>query len=239
LLGVGNPGEALRIVVADDHHFFRDGLREMLETGGMAVVGEASDGDEAVTLTRELAPDVVVLDLNMPGSSGLEALSRIARSCPGVQAVVLTVSDDDADVLAALAGGACGYLLKDTRADRLAASIRQAAEGDMVLSGEVAQALTAHIRAGAQAKADGRAKESAAREAAARESAARSERPALTAREAEVLRLIAAGADNAAIGMELSISPHTVKQYVANIFEKLAVRSRVQAAVYAVRAGWI
>jgi DNA-binding NarL/FixJ family response regulator len=239
LLGVGHPDGALRIVVADDHHFFRDGLRGMLEAGGMVVVGEASDGDEALALTRKLEPDVVVLDLNMPGSSGLEALEGIARTCPEVQAVVLTVSDDDADVLAALAGGACGYLLKDTRADRLAASIRQAAEGDMVLSGEVAQALMAHIRAGAEAKADGQAKATAAKEAAAKEAAAQGARPALTAREAEVLRLIAAGADNAAIGMELSISPHTVKQYVANIFEKLAVRSRVQAAVYAVRAGLV
>jgi DNA-binding NarL/FixJ family response regulator len=228
LLGVGNPEQTLRIVVADDHHFFRDGLRGMLEADGMVVVGEASDGDEATALVRELAPDAVVLDLNMPGSSGLEALRQIARTCPGVQAVVLTVSDANADVLAALAGGACGYLLKDTRADQLAASIRQAAEGNMVLSGEVAQALVAHLRAGAKAQADGRAKE-----------AASADRPALTRREVEVLRLIAEGADNAAIGMALSISPHTVKQYVANIFEKLAVRSRVQAAVYAVRTGLV
>jgi DNA-binding NarL/FixJ family response regulator len=228
LLGVGNPDEALRIVVADDHHFFRDGLRGMLEAGGMAVVGEASNGDEAVALACDLAPDAVVLDLNMPGSSGLDALRAIARRCPEVQAVVLTVSDSNADVLAALAIGACGYLLKDTRADQLAASIRQAAEGNMVLSGDVAQALMAHIRAGTEAEAGEQA-----------QTAVAAGRPALTPREAEVLRLIAEGADNAAIGQELSISPHTVKQYVANIFEKLAVRSRVQAAVYAVRAGLV
>jgi len=228
LLGVGKPGEALRIVVADDHHFFRDGLRGMLEAGGMVVVGEASDGDEAVALVCELAPDAVVLDLNMPGSSGLDALRGIARRCPEVQAVVLTVSDSSADVLAALAIGACGYLLKDTRADQLAASIRQAAEGNMVLSGDIAHALMAHIRAGTEAEAHEQA-----------QAAVGKDRPALTPREAEVLRLIAEGADNAAIGRELSISPHTVKQYVANIFEKLAVRSRVQAAVYAVRTGLV
>jgi DNA-binding NarL/FixJ family response regulator len=225
-------------VVADDHHFFRDGLRGMLEAGGMVVVGEAADGDQAVALACELTPDVVVLDLNMPGSSGLEALRGIARRCPEVQAVVLTVSDNDEDVLAALAVGACGYLLKDTRADQLALSIRQAAEGNMVLSGEVARALMAHIRAGAEAQAAAEARvEAPANAEDSREADA--DRPALTPREAEVLRLITEGADNAAIGLELSISPHTVKQYVANIFEKLAVRSRVQAAVYAVRSGLV
>jgi DNA-binding NarL/FixJ family response regulator len=223
---VSNPEQALRVVVADDHHFFRDGLRGMLEAGGMDVVGEASDGNEAVALAHSLAPHVVVLDLNMPGASGLDALRALGRTCPDVQAVVLTVSNADADVLEALAAGACGYLLKDTRPDALVGSIRQAAEGQMVLSGEVAQALVAHVRAGADTTDD--------------ESPAQGgEEPALSPREAEVLRLIAEGADNTAIGAALSISPHTVKQYVANIFEKLGVRSRVQAAVHAVRSGLV
>jgi two-component system, NarL family, nitrate/nitrite response regulator NarL len=229
LIGVDDSGEALRVVIADDHHFFRDGLRGMLESDGMMVVGEASDGDEVAELARELAPDVAVIDLNMPGASGLQALREIARTSPGVQAMVLTVSDADADVLAALAAGACGYLLKDTRADQLVRAIRQAAEGHMVLSSDVARALTAHVRdnAGA-AEADGRGNGDPVED-----------RPSLTPREAEVLRLIVEGADNVAIGRELSISPHTVKQYVTNIFEKLGVRSRVQAAVYAVRAGLV
>lgn len=189
-----------------------------------------------------------MLDLNMPGTSGLQALRRIARSNPDIQTVVLTVLAEDADVVEALAAGACGYLLKDTRADRLADGIRQAAAGNMVLSGEVAGALTARVRA--QAQADARAAPSDAgvgREGAGggRESAsagghaaaeAVEERPALTPREREVLRLIVEGADNVAIGSALSISPHTVKQYVTNIFEKLGVHSRVQAAVHAVRA---
>jgi DNA-binding NarL/FixJ family response regulator len=203
----------------------------MLEAGGMEIVGEASDGAEAVALAHGLAPDVVVLDLNMPGTSGLEALRGLARTCPDVQTVVLTVSDADGDVLAALAAGACGYLLKDARADRLAGSIRQAAEGNLVLSSEIARALMAHVRAGAdvaQAGADARA-----------EVEETENRLALTPREVEVLRLISDGADNTEIGRELSISPHTVKHYVANIFEKLGVRSRVQAAVYAVRAGLV
>jgi DNA-binding NarL/FixJ family response regulator len=228
---VEHSGHTLRVVIADDHHLFREGLRGMLEAGGMEVVGEASDGDEAVALAHGLEPHVVVLDLHMPGASGLDALRGIARTCPDVQTVVLTVSDADADVLAALAAGACGYLLKDTRADHLAGSIRQAAEGHMVLSGEIARALMAHVRAGAdaaQAGADARAE---VRDA--------ENRLALTPREIEVLRLISEGADNTAIGLALSISPHTVKQYVTNIFGKLGVRSRVQAAVYAVRTGLV
>jgi DNA-binding NarL/FixJ family response regulator len=231
LASVAGGKDKLRVVIADDHHFFRDGLRGMLEAGGIEVVGEASDGNEAVALAHRLAPDVAVLDLNMPGSSGLDALHALARTCPDVQAVILTVSNDDADVLAALAAGACGYLLKDTRADRLASSIQQAAEGNMVLSAEVAQALMAHLRAGADATAAGIEAEA--------EAATQAADAALTPRESEVLRLLAEGADNAAIGAALSISPHTVKQYVANIFEKLGVRSRVQAAVHAVRAGLV
>jgi DNA-binding NarL/FixJ family response regulator len=225
---VTDPVKALRVVIADDHHFFREGLRGTLQDAGMEIVGEASNGAEALALARKLQPDVLVLDLNMPRTSGLVALQGLVQSDPGIQTVVLTVSTEDLDVLDALAAGACGYLLKDTRADRLAEGIRQAAEGHMVLSREVAQALTARVRA--EAEANG------ARPAATGEPAV-DEASALTPRETEVLRLLAGGADNATIGRELSISPHTVKQYVANIFEKLGVGSRVQAAVYAIRAG--
>jgi two-component system, NarL family, nitrate/nitrite response regulator NarL len=232
---VAPSGNALRMVIADDHRLFRDGLRGTLEEAGMEVVGEASDGAEAVALARELKPDVVVLDLNMPGVSGLQALRLIEGSAPDIQTVVLTVSAEDADVLEALAAGACGYLLKDMRADRLADGIRQAAEGHMVLSSDVAQALMVRVRA----DADANAVRAEAEVKAGEEDAAAEGRAALTPREAEVLRLIAEGADNVAIGRALSISPHTVKQYVTNIFEKLGVRSRVQAAVYAVRAGLV
>lgn len=215
-------------MIADDHHLFREGLREMLEAGGVEVVGEASGGEEAVALTRRLVPDVVVLDLKMPDVSGLDALRTIAHNTPGVQTIILTVSDDETDVLDALMAGACGYLLKDMRADGLADSVRQAAEGHMVLSAEIAHALVEHVRSGAEAA---RADESA------REELETGDHFALTPREIEVLRLVAEGADNTTIGRTLSISPHTVKQYVTNIFEKLGVRSRVQAAVYAVRSG--
>jgi two-component system nitrate/nitrite response regulator NarL len=232
--------DALRVVIADDHQLFREGLKGMLQDAGMEVVGEAADGADAAALVAELQPEVAVLDLNMPGTSGLQALRRIARSNPDIQTVVLTVSAEDGDVVEALAAGACGYLLKDTHVDRLAEGIRQAAAGHLVISGDVAKALIARVRADADAQAVlvdagvGRGGMGAVGVVAAVEEAIE-ERPALTPREREVLRLIVEGADNVAIGQALSISPHTVKQYVTNIFEKLGVRSRVQAAVYAVR----
>jgi len=213
------------VVLADDHHFFREGLRGVLVADGIVVVGEAVNGAEAVALTRELAPDVVVIDLNMPDSRGIDAIPRILVSSPGVEVVVLTVSTDGDDVLQALSAGACSYLVKDTATDELAGCIRQAAGGQTVLSREAAQALTS--RALTNALEDGAAEQ------------ARNDRPALTDRETEVLQLLVDGADNATIGRELSISPHTVKQYMTNIFEKLEVNGRVQAAVYAVRAGLV
>jgi two-component system, NarL family, nitrate/nitrite response regulator NarL len=215
-------GNALRVVLADDHHFFREGLQGMLAADGMVVVGEASDGAGAIELTRELVPDVVVVDLKMPQVSGVEALRQIAMSSPDIHVLVLTVSADAADALEALAAGACGYLLKDTRADELVGAIRLAAGGHAVLSREVAQELVARVRTDAHAAEQ-----------------TNDDAIALTARELEVIRLIADGADNATIGRELSISRHTVKQYVTNIFEKLGVQSRVQAAVYAVRKGLV
>jgi two-component system NarL family response regulator len=229
---MASEGGAVRVVIADDHRLFRDGLRSTLEGAGMKVLGEASDGAAAVALAAELRPDVVVLDLSMPGVSGLQALRQISSCSPDSQMVVLTVSAENADVLAALAGGACGYLLKDTPADLLAPSIRQAAEGHMLLSSEVAQGLTAYVRSSTETEVLATTATTAKREAEPRP-------PPLTAREEAVLRLITQGADNVAIGLELSISPHTVKQHVTNIFEKLGVHSRVQAAVYAVRAGLV
>ncbi len=242
---VAVSSNALRVVIADDHQLFREGLKGMLQDAGMEVVGEAADGADAAALVAELQPAVAVLDLNMPGTSGMQALRRIARSNPEIQTVVLTVSAEDDDVVEALAAGACGYLLKDTHVDRLADGIRQAADGHMVISGDVAKALVARVRAEVQSDARGAPTDASAGTdgtsaagvmAAATVQEAVEERPALTPREREVLQLIVDGADNVAIGRALSISPHTVKQYVTNIFEKLGVHSRVQAAVYAVRA---
>ncbi len=190
----------------------------MLTVDGMSVVGEAADGARAVALVRELSPDVVVIDLKMPKISGIDAIRQIAGANPSAHVVVLTVSTDESDAIAALAAGACGYLLKDTRSAELVGSIRLAADGHAVLSRETARALVAHVRADNHATAQ-----------------ATGEEYALSGRELEVMRLIVDGADNATIGRTLSISKHTVKQHVTNIFEKLGVESRVQAAVFAVR----
>jgi NarL family two-component system response regulator LiaR len=212
----------VRVVLADDHPFFLEGLRGMLVADGISVVGETTDGDGVAALTRQLSPDVVVIDLNMPGASGVDVVRQITATNPDVQVVVLTVSADETDALEALAAGACSYLLKDTRADELVGSIRLACGGHAVLSRDVIGALLMRVRAGNRVVKSTVGKDLA-----------------LTSRELEVLRLIAEGADNAAIGRELLISKHTVKQYVTNILEKLGVHGRVQAAVYAVRKGLV
>ncbi len=190
----------------------------MLTSEGMEVVGEAADGRQAVDLVTEHHPDVVVLDLGMPGTPGLAALAEILRASPAAHVVVLTASAADPDVHAALSGGARSYLLKDMRHDELAAAIRLAAAGHAVLAREVAGALSVEARAGRTRAGDSDQKA-----------------VALTPRELDVIRLLALGTDNAGIGRELSISRHTVKQYVTTICKKIGVQGRVQAAVYAVR----
>ena len=169
------PGNALRVVLADDHHFFREGLRGMLESAGVSVVGEARDGAEAVALAAELKPDVVVIDLDIPDAAGAEALRRIATASPEARVVVLTASAEEAEVLEALEAGACSYILKDTQADELVGGIRQTAVGQVVLSREIVRALV---------------KRASPNEEAANRSQPVVDRPALTTREMDVLRLI-------------------------------------------------
>jgi DNA-binding NarL/FixJ family response regulator len=209
-------------VLADDHHFFREGLRGVLTADGIDVVGEATNGDGAVAMAREHEPDVVVVDLSMPGTPGIDAVRRILEARPETEVIVLTVSAKQSDALEALAAGACCYLLKDTRVEELVASIRLAGAGHAVLSREIVRALAEQVRSGGQGAVNAAINGST-----------------LSARELEVIRLIAQGADNATIGRELSISGHTVKQHVTSIFGKLAVQNRVQAAVCAVRAGLV
>jgi DNA-binding NarL/FixJ family response regulator len=216
----GAEPDSLRVLVVDDHDLFRTGLKSLLEEQGLQVVGEASNGEQAVRLSRELAPDVVVMDLNMPGMTGVEATRKIAGIAPLARVVVLTISDQDADVLDAIVAGACGYLLKDSSIEELLRGIRSAAVGESLISPHIAAKVLQRVRA-----------------ANTLPGAADAIRSELSEREIQVLKLIANGKDNAQIAGELYISPKTVKNHISNILMKLQIENRIQAAVYAVRSG--
>jgi DNA-binding NarL/FixJ family response regulator len=213
-------GEALRVLLVDDHDLFRNGLRNLLEQEGVQVVGEASAGQEALHLVRELAPDVVVMDLNMPGMTGVEATRHITSVAPLTRVVMLTISDMDNDVIDAILAGACGYLLKDSSIQDLMAGIRAASLGESLISPTIAAKVLQRLRASSTQPEI--------------ESTIRAE---LSEREIEVLKLIANGKDNAMIAADLHISPKTVKNHISNILMKLQIENRIQAAVYAVRSG--
>jgi len=212
--------EALRVLIVDDHDLFRTGLRNLLEEQGVQISGEAATGADAVRAVRESAPDVVVMDLNMPGMGGVEATRHIAAIAPLTRVVVLTISDEDADVMDAILAGACGYLLKDSSIDELMAGIRAAWRGESLISPGIAAKVLQRVRA-----------------TSAQPEIADTIRSELSDREIEVLKLIANGKDNAVIAAELHISPKTVKNHISNILMKLQIDNRIQAAVYAVRSG--
>jgi DNA-binding NarL/FixJ family response regulator len=209
-----------RVLLVDDHDLFRTGLRNLLEEQGVHVVGEADTGTAALTQVREVAPDVVVMDLNMPGISGVEATRQISMVAPLTRVLVLTISDQDGDVMDAILAGACGYLLKDASINELMQGIRAAAVGESLVSPTIASKVLQRVRASGVGQ----------REAEAIESE-------LSDREIEVLKLIANGKDNAQIAGELHISPKTVKNHISNILMKLQIENRIQAAVFAVRSG--
>jgi DNA-binding NarL/FixJ family response regulator len=206
----------------DDHDLFRTGLRTLLEAQGIDVVGEAETGTGALALIREVAPDVVVMDLNMPGIGGVEATRQIAMIAPLTRVLVLTISDQDADVMDAILGGACGYLLKDAAVQELMAGIRAAAAGESLVSPVIASKLLQRLRATHSSPRD-----------------LEEIRSELTDREIQVLKLIANGKDNGQIAADLHISPKTVKNHISNILMKLQIQNRIQAAVYAVRSGLV
>jgi DNA-binding NarL/FixJ family response regulator len=210
----------LRVLIVDDHDLFRSGLRNLLEEQGVQVIGEAAAGQEALQIVRELAPDVVVMDLNMPGMGGVEATRHITSVAPLTRVLMLTISDQDADVIDAILAGACGYLLKDSSIQELMAGIRAASLGESLISPTIAAKVLQRVRASTTQPEI--------------ESTIRAE---LSDREIEVLKLIANGKDNAMIASELHISPKTVKNHISNILMKLQIDNRIQAAVYAVRSG--
>ena len=209
----------LRVVLADDHDMFRTALRQLLEENGpLRVVGEAATGEGAVTQVREQAPDVVVMDLAMPGLGGVEATRLIIDEAPHTSVVVLTVSEEASDVVDAIVAGACGYLLKSASIEELIAGIRAAAAGDALISPGIAGRLLTHVREQAVPASPWPSTQ-------------------LSARELDVLKLVAEGKDNAEIAAELFISQKTVKNHISNILMKLQISNRIQAAVYAVRRG--
>jgi DNA-binding NarL/FixJ family response regulator len=209
---------AIRVVLADDHPVVREGLRGMLAAEpDIEVVGEAASGPEAVALAERLRPDVILMDLRMPGGDGVEAI----RCLPGTTVVVLTTYDSDADILRAVEAGAAGYLLKDTPRAVLADSVRAAARGETVLTPAVAGRLLGHMRGSPSPASAG--------------AAARTEQ--LSARETEVLALVARGLTNAEIGRTLYVSEATVKTHLLRACGKLGVSGRTAAVTRAIETG--
>src|SRR5262245_27852372 len=208
----------IRVVLVDDHALFRGGLRRLLEQQGVDVVGEAADGPSAVEVVRDAVPDVVLMDVNMPGFSGIEATMQVRAIAPTARVIMLTISADEQDVEESIYAGASGYLLKDAPVEEILMAIRGAAVGESHLTPRIAAKILEHVRANL-----------------GRPTLPGEARAELTEREREVLRLMAEGKENAQIAEQLFISVQTVKKHVSNILAKLEVENRVQAAVQAVQ----
>ena len=216
----GAGSGAIRVVLVDDHALFRRGLELVLaEASDIEIVGQAADGDDAVRLVRELTPDVVLMDVRMPRMSGIEAARLIRDTVPGTKVVMLTVSDDEADLFASVRAGASGYLLKEVSIDEVAGAVRAVTRGHALISPSMAAKLLTEFNALAQ-RADERQRSGA---------------PKLTDRELQVLKLVAKGMSNREIANELFIAENTVKNHVRNMLEKLGMHSRMEAVIYAMR----
>jgi two-component system, NarL family, response regulator LiaR len=206
---------ATRVLITDDHGVVRQGLRMFLSLDpDFEVVGEASNGEEALAMARDLGPDVVLMDLLMPVMDGISATEKIRAELPDVEVIALTSVLEDASVTGAVRAGAIGYLLKDTDSEELSRAIKAAAEGRVHLAPEAAARLMREVRAPDSPEA-------------------------LTDRETEVLRFLARGKANKQIASSLYVSEKTVKAHVSSILMKLGVQSRTQAALYAVRTGLV
>ena len=215
--------QKIRVLVADDHALFRDGVRSLLaETSDIVVVGEAATGDEAIARAQELDPDVVLMDINMPGVKGIEAARRILQHDAQTGVVMVTMLEDDASVFAAMRAGARGYVLKGAHHDEMLHAIRAVARGQALFGPGIARRMSRFFQSF-------RAKQSAYPPEGVF--------PELTDREREVLELIAQGLKNPEIAERLVISPKTVRNYTSNIFSKLQVADRVEAILQARKAG--
>jgi DNA-binding NarL/FixJ family response regulator len=210
----------LRVVVVDDQELVRTAVATYLSDAEIDVVGIAGSAEQAMQLVAETSPDVVVMDLGLPGTSGVEVTRRLTTVAPLTKILVLTGSIEEHDVLEAIMAGACGYLLKDVGREQIVDAVRSAAAGESVISPRIAGRLLDRIR-GRNGDID----------------RAKAIRAVLTDREFEVLTLLAAGKDNPQIARELFISPRTVKNHISSILAKLHLENRIQAAVHAVRSG--
>ena len=208
----------IRLMLVDDHRMLRQGLRRSLEEEGFYVVGEASDGEEAVRLVPAAKPDVILMDVSMPDMDGIEATRRIINNDPDQRIVMLTMHADKDLIDAAIKAGAVGYLTKDCSTDEVIQAVRLAANGETALSPQLAKTMLSEVR-----KID--------------EKVAREEDRLVTKREEEVLQLIADGCSTPEVAQRLYISQKTVKNHLASIYEKLNARDRTQAVLLAVRMG--
>ena len=209
---------AIRVLIADDHTLFRRGLVSLLnETGEFMVAGEAGNGPEAVQLAAALRPDVVLMDVHMPGGGGVEAVEQLSKTSPALPVIMLTVSDTDADLIGAIRAGAKGYFLKNAETEELYTALRKAVSGQAVLDPALTDRLFRHV---AQTSLPGEA-------------------APLSFRETEILQLIAAGCTNREIAIRLSVSENTIKTHVARILEKLGTTNRTEAAALARQRGWL
>src|SRR5688572_21705513 len=210
----------IRVMIVDDHALFRRGLQMVLEAeDGIEVVGEAGDGQEAIQRAEEAMPDVVLMDVRMPKRSGIEATTALKELLPNVKILMLTISDEEADLYEAIKAGASGYLLKEISIEEVADAVRAVQQGQSLISPSMASKLLNEFAAMVKR----------------RDERTQVPGPRLTERELEVLKLVAKGLNNRDIGTELFISENTVKNHVRNILEKLHLHSRMEAVVYAVR----
>ena len=211
----------IRVILADDHAIVRKGIREFLEEDPeIVVLGEGGNGNEALRLVAEHDPDVAVLDIQMPGMTGIEATRRIKEAHPGVRVLILTAYEEDPYVFALLRAGADSYVLKNASPEELVRAVRATAAGGTVLSPDVAAKVVAQMASG-------------------RPAAAHQQVEPLSERELDVLRLAGQGLTNKAIGLELGISDRTVQGHLANTYGKLGVSSRTEAVTRALKLGWI